>query len=164
MKVKLLEARRVSKSYAATVLHSVNLQIPKGDFTAILGAPGAGKSTLLRILGLLEQPDSGLLFWRGRLVTGPPSADTAELRRKAIGLLAAPEAVQLHLPVNPPELLLVDDPAPAAMTRLAAFNQLGLSIIIATRDPETALWCHTVYRLHEGCLDPLIQPEGGVIG
>jgi putative ABC transport system ATP-binding protein len=54
----------VSKSYrkgkeVVEVLHDLDLEIPRGDFMAIMGPSGSGKTTLLNLLGGLDQPTSG---------------------------------------------------------------------------------------------------------
>ncbi len=54
----------VSKSYrkgkeVVEVLHNLDLEIPRGDFIAIMGPSGSGKTTLLNLLGGLDQPTSG---------------------------------------------------------------------------------------------------------
>lgn len=151
MRLTLLEARQISRR---PCLSAVSLRIHKDELAAILGPPGSGKSTLLRILSLQEEPDSGLLLWRGRLVTGPPSPDREALGRQAIHLVTGGD-----WPLAPPltELLLVDDPPPGGMPRLLQLHRSGLTLLIATDDPETALWCETVYRLHKGGLEPLIR-------
>ena len=51
----LIEVRGLSKSFgAATVLHSVDVQVPAVEILTILGQSGGGKSTLLRCINLLE--------------------------------------------------------------------------------------------------------------
>jgi putative ABC transport system ATP-binding protein len=57
-----------------TVLKGVSIDIPKGQFVAIMGRSGAGKSTLLYQLGLLDRPTAGTITLDG--------ADTAALSRK----------------------------------------------------------------------------------
>ena len=56
----LIEVHGLRKSFgAATVLHSVDLQVAAGEILTILGQSGGGKSTLLRCINLLETPDAG---------------------------------------------------------------------------------------------------------
>jgi sulfate/thiosulfate transport system ATP-binding protein len=55
-----IEARGIAKRFGDFVaLDNVDLSVPSGQLTALLGPSGGGKSTLLRIIGGLEEPDSG---------------------------------------------------------------------------------------------------------
>jgi sulfonate transport system ATP-binding protein len=57
-----LRLRGVRKAFGAqTVLHGIDLDIPAGQFVAIVGRSGCGKSTLLRLLSGLDQPSSGTI-------------------------------------------------------------------------------------------------------
>jgi sulfonate transport system ATP-binding protein len=59
--------RGVTKAFGAqTVLHGIDLDIPAGQFVAIVGRSGCGKSTLLRLLAGLDQPTSGTIEIDGR--------------------------------------------------------------------------------------------------
>jgi heme exporter protein A len=61
-----VKAESVVKNYGETaVLRGLNLELPTGEVTVLLGANGAGKSTLLRILAMLTQPDSGSISIHG---------------------------------------------------------------------------------------------------
>ena len=44
------------------VLHGLDMQLARSDFTALIGASGSGKSTLLNLIGLLDTPTAGELF------------------------------------------------------------------------------------------------------
>lgn len=67
-----LSLRGVGKAFGErTVLHEVDLEIPAGQFIALIGASGVGKSTLLRIVAGLEPPTSG----RVELRSHHPSPD-----------------------------------------------------------------------------------------
>jgi ABC-type sugar transport system ATPase subunit len=69
MKPVLIELRSISKSYGSVrVLHGVSLEVREGEIVAILGPNGSGKTTLLKIAAFLERPDSGKIFYRGRVV------------------------------------------------------------------------------------------------
>ena len=82
----LIEVRRLSKSFgAATVLHSVDLQVRAGEILTILGQSGGGKSTLLRCINLLETPDAGDITIAGESVVADGKVvvrDLAQLRQK----------------------------------------------------------------------------------
>jgi sulfate transport system ATP-binding protein len=68
-----IEVRGVSKRFGGAVaLDNVDLDVPVGSLTALLGPSGGGKSTLLRVIAGLERPDSGRVFIDGEDVTGLP--------------------------------------------------------------------------------------------
>jgi len=46
-------------SQDVTIFHDLNLEIPKGDFVAVMGPSGSGKSTLLNLVGGIDRPDQG---------------------------------------------------------------------------------------------------------
>lgn len=64
----ILKAQQIFKSYhqgssELAILKDLNLEIQEGEAVAIVGASGAGKSTLMHILGTLDRPDSGSVFF-----------------------------------------------------------------------------------------------------
>jgi sulfate transport system ATP-binding protein len=68
-----IEVRGVSKRFGSAVaLDNVDLDVPVGSLTALLGPSGGGKSTLLRVIAGLETPDSGRVFIDGEDVTRLP--------------------------------------------------------------------------------------------
>jgi len=68
-------------------LNNVNLEINKGEFVAIMGPSGCGKSTLLNILGLLDNPTSGELFFNENKVDGYNERQRTNLRKENIGFV-----------------------------------------------------------------------------
>ena len=65
-----VEFQNIHKSYGSTaVLRDINLAVPEGEFTVLVGPSGSGKSTLLRSLAGLEDVDGGRILIRGRDVT-----------------------------------------------------------------------------------------------
>jgi ABC-type sugar transport system ATPase subunit len=62
----LLRAEAINKNFGAVVaLQDVNLQIPQGEITGLVGDNGAGKSTLIKIISGALPPDSGLIEFEG---------------------------------------------------------------------------------------------------
>ncbi|NQU32358.1 MAG: ABC transporter ATP-binding protein [Bacteroidetes bacterium] len=70
-----------------TALKTVNLNIKKGEFVAIMGPSGCGKSTLLNILGLLDSPTSGEFNFHGKDVAGFNEKKRAKLRKHNVGFV-----------------------------------------------------------------------------
>ena len=65
----LLELRGIGKNFGPVrALTDINLDIPAGQVTAIVGDNGAGKSTLIKTISGIWQPDHGQIIWRGRPV------------------------------------------------------------------------------------------------
>lgn len=69
------------------ILHGIDLELREGEIVAILGPSGAGKSTLLHLLGLMEQPTSGILKIQGEEVQSLSVRARARLRNEFIGFL-----------------------------------------------------------------------------
>jgi ABC-type sugar transport system ATPase subunit len=67
--VPLLELRGIGKNFGPVrALIDINLEIPAGQVTAIVGDNGAGKSTLIKTISGIWQPDQGQILWKGRPV------------------------------------------------------------------------------------------------
>ncbi|MRR05389.1 MAG: ABC transporter ATP-binding protein [Deltaproteobacteria bacterium] len=88
----LLEVRDLRKSYQRDVsridvLNGINLTIQEGETIALVGASGAGKSTLLHIMGTLDRPTSGNVFFRGKDVFTLNDSSLATFRNRSIGFV-----------------------------------------------------------------------------
>ena len=88
----LLQAKEIRKSYqlgreTLHVLRGGTLTVKKGQFVAIMGASGSGKSTLLHILGLLDRPDEGQVFFDGQNMLSQSQAVQNRIRNKEIGFV-----------------------------------------------------------------------------
>ena len=68
-------------------LDGINLDVPEGDYVAIMGPSGSGKSTLLNILGCLDQPSSGEYQLSGTPVEVLSDQELSSLRAKSIGFI-----------------------------------------------------------------------------
>ena len=88
----LLETRDLHKSYykkklEIPVLRGVDLEIPENSFTAIVGKSGSGKSTLLHLLGTLDKPDRGEVWYQNQRIDDVPSSQRESLRNNEFGLI-----------------------------------------------------------------------------
>ncbi len=70
-----------------TALNKVDLEVQKGEFVAVMGPSGCGKSTLLNIIGLLDNPTSGELFFDGTEVSKFKERQRTELRKANVGFV-----------------------------------------------------------------------------
>lgn len=89
---ELIEAKNLWKIYGkgeakTVVLKGINLKIKEGEFVAIIGPSGYGKSTLLNILGLLDVPNKGMIYIKGKKTTTFSENDRAVFRRKISGFI-----------------------------------------------------------------------------
>ncbi|MCC5905377.1 MAG: ABC transporter ATP-binding protein [Balneolaceae bacterium] len=69
------------------ILRGVDLDIHLAEITAIVGSSGSGKSTLLHILGGLDRPTSGDVFWHGESIYKHKPDKLAELRNENVGFV-----------------------------------------------------------------------------
>jgi putative ABC transport system ATP-binding protein len=88
----LFELRGVSKRFRRgdSTIHavdSVDLTIAAGELVAIEGPSGSGKTTLLQLLGALDRPDEGQIFFEGRELQTLGDRALAELRLRAFGFV-----------------------------------------------------------------------------
>jgi polar amino acid transport system ATP-binding protein len=80
-----IAVKRLSKSFGpAQVLQEIDLDIPEGAATCVIGPSGSGKSTLLRCLAFLEEPDSGIIE-----VFGQPLGFSEDAKGRRVRLPAA---------------------------------------------------------------------------
>ena len=70
-----------------TALNNVNIHVQKGEFVAIMGPSGCGKSTLLNIIGLLDNPSEGELYFDGLEISKFKERQRTDLRKGNIGFV-----------------------------------------------------------------------------
>src|SRR4029450_4005039 len=69
------------------VLHELDLDIPKGDFLALMGPSGSGKSTLLNLIGGLDRPTGGTVEIAGQRVDNLNDAALTRWRADHVGFV-----------------------------------------------------------------------------
>lgn len=88
----MIELKALNKIYRTSeietvALDSVDLVVTKGDFISIMGPSGCGKSTLLNILGMIDQPTSGVYKFNGTDVSQFSESKLAKLRKGNLGFI-----------------------------------------------------------------------------
>ena len=77
----------VLKGETVRALRGVSLEVPEGDYVAIMGPSGSGKSTLLNLLGCLDKPTSGAYFLGEDDVSQMNDAQLSRIRASRIGFV-----------------------------------------------------------------------------
>jgi len=88
----VLRASGIYKSYQkdsleVPVLRGVDLDVPHGKITAMVGRSGSGKSTLMHLLATLDRPDQGEIYFRGKRIDDAPRAQRDAFRNRDIGVI-----------------------------------------------------------------------------
>jgi lipoprotein-releasing system ATP-binding protein len=88
----LLSARGLKKTYVLgkrtlEVLRGVDVEIARGDFVALRGASGTGKSTLLHLLGGLDTPNAGEIWFDGQSLTQFSEGALTHFRNRRVGFV-----------------------------------------------------------------------------
>ena len=88
----LVQIRHLTKNYTrgkqtVEVLHGIDLDIPKGDFVALMGPSGSGKTTLLNLIGGLDAPTSGTVSVDGRRIDQLSGGELAAWRANHVGFV-----------------------------------------------------------------------------
>lgn len=112
----LIDLRGVTKTYerggeSLTILESLDLELPRGTFAALMGPSGSGKSTLLNLIAGLDKPTAGSIEIAGQRIDRLSEAKLAKFRSSSVGfifqsynllpVLTAVENVELPLLLAP---------------------------------------------------------------
>ncbi|MEZ4529333.1 MAG: ABC transporter ATP-binding protein [Desulfobacterales bacterium] len=121
----LIRAKGLYKSFKSNagqieILRDLSLCLEEGESVAVVGASGIGKSTLLHILGTLDYPDRGNLYFRGRDVFRFSQEKLAGFRNRSIGFV-----FQFH----------------HLLPEFSALENAMMPLLISGRDKESAAQC-----------------------
>ena len=84
----MIELKNINKSFKdEKVLKNINLKVNKSEIIAIEGKSGAGKTTLLKIIGKLEKPDSGIIYFNNQNITSLNNKKLQIFRSNTIGFI-----------------------------------------------------------------------------
>jgi lipoprotein-releasing system ATP-binding protein len=140
----LLQATGLSKSFGdgarLNVLIDLDLEVAPGESVAIVGQSGVGKSTLLHVLGTLDQPTSGKVYFDGTDVFSLSEREQAEFRNREISFIfqfhhLLPDFTALEN-VMMPALIRGTPPAQAERQARDILAQVGLSERITHKPGE----------------------------
>ena len=123
MSKKVASLENISKTYGkedltVKALDSINLEIYKGDYLAVMGASGSGKSTAMNIIGCLDRPSEGVYKLNGIPIENLSDDELAEIRNQKLGFVFQ----QFHL-----------------LSDATALENVILPMIYAGIDPEQRL-------------------------
>jgi lipoprotein-releasing system ATP-binding protein len=89
----LFNVKQISKSFRQpdkselVVLKDLSLEIQKGTIIAVTGVSGSGKSTLLHLMGALDRPDEGDIFWQGESILSFSRRQQTHFRNQVVGFI-----------------------------------------------------------------------------
>ncbi len=88
----MLKLEHISKTYRAAevqtaALDDISLEVPQGQFLAIMGPSGCGKSTLLNIMGMIDSPTAGSYWFMGEDIARCSEQDLTLRRRAGVGFV-----------------------------------------------------------------------------
>jgi len=92
MNNEIVKLSKISKKFVTAnkdivVLKNINLKINSGELVSITGPSGSGKSTLLHIIALLDQPNSGEVFFKKRSLTKSNDNEKDLVRKRGISII-----------------------------------------------------------------------------
>lgn len=130
-----IRAAGLTKKYRSgdsefAVFEDLNLDVERGEQLALVGESGAGKSTLLHLLGALDRPTTGRIYFDSRELTALPDPELADFRNREIGFVwqihyLLPEFTALEN-VMMPLLIRGTSQKEAAPASLAMLEEVGL--------------------------------------
>jgi putative ABC transport system ATP-binding protein len=141
----LVEVRGLTRTYTqgeitVQALRGIDLDVERGEFTALMGPSGSGKSTLLHLIGGLDAPTAGSVSIEGKDLASLDATTLSDLRRDRIGFVfQAYNLIPVLTAAENAELVLMLQGQPADVRRAAATRtlaQVGLQGLEGRRPNE----------------------------
>ncbi len=90
--MEILKAERLVKIYQdngvpVSALNNINLTVSKGEYVVIAGPSGSGKTTLLNLLGALDKPTEGRIYFEGEDITTKDKNELSKIRLHKLGFI-----------------------------------------------------------------------------
>lgn len=122
------------------VFSGLNLEVARGEMLALVGESGAGKSTLLHLLGCLDRPSKGTIYYGSTAISGLTDTAQADFRNREIGFVwqvhyLLPEFTALEN-VMMPLLIRGETHARASSESMARLEEVGLRVRATHRAGE----------------------------
>jgi lipoprotein-releasing system ATP-binding protein len=140
-----IRVQNLSKVYQSggadlVVFSGVDLEVSRGEMLALVGESGAGKSTLLHLLGGLDRPSGGTIYYGSTEISGLSDSAQADFRNREIGFVwqihyLLPEFTALEN-VMMPLLIRGESRAQAASESMARLDEVGLRARVTHRAGE----------------------------
>ena len=140
-----IRARDLAKIYRSgasdlVVFSGLNLDVERGQMLALVGESGAGKSTLLHLLGCLDRPSNGTIYYGSTAISGLADTEQADFRNREIGFVwqvhyLLPEFTALEN-VMMPLLIRGSTQSQAASDATARLDEVGLGARTSHRAGE----------------------------
>jgi len=127
----IVEVEKVTRVYRqgaheVQALRGLDLQIARGEFTAICGPSGSGKTTLLNVIGALDRPSSGSVRLEGRELGNMSQRERSNMRRDRIGFVfQSYNLVPVLSACENAEMVLALQGVPRAQRRAQVLRLLG---------------------------------------
>lgn len=140
--IRVLDLSKIYRSGATdlVIFSGLNLEVARGEMLALVGESGAGKSTLLHLLGCLDRPSTGTIYYGNTAISGLTDTAQADFRNREIGFVwqvhyLLPEFTALEN-VMMPLLIRGAAPSKASSDSLARLTEVGLAARASHRAGE----------------------------
>ncbi|MDR0379006.1 MAG: ABC transporter ATP-binding protein [Candidatus Accumulibacter sp.] len=86
--MNILELKNVAKIYGQLrALSGIDLNVPRGEWLAIMGPSGSGKTTMINLIGCMDKPSEGSVILDGQELSALSASELTAIRRSKIGLI-----------------------------------------------------------------------------